>query len=197
MNPLLPDEWFDTGLPPGQVHGLLYNRPSNTLVAVMVRSDPPAHRLYCRRLPETVYEPVGIRHELESQQDAHCSEQAPYLIFNEMRLREPPPTPAYLEVLLKGKELPPEPWGADWLGIRRFNLETGEDKRVLDKQTLRPPPPYTSGWVSQILGVSADGSSAICVVGLTPGSQMTYCVYELSFAEGLTRMIAELPHVFL
>jgi hypothetical protein len=197
MKPLLPDELFDAGRPPGQVHGLLYNRPSNTLVAVMVRSDPPLHRLYYRRLPEMAYQPVGIRHELESQQDAHCSEQAPYLIFNEMCFREPRPTPAYLEVLLKGKDLPPEPWGADWLGIRRFNLETGEDKRVLDQEGLHPPPPYTSGWVSQILSVSADGSSAICVVGLTPGSQMTYFVYELFFADGLTRMIAELPQVFL
>jgi len=34
-------------------------------------------------------------------------------------------------------------------------------------------------------------------VGLTQGSQMKYFVYELSFVEGLRRMIAELPQVFL
>jgi hypothetical protein len=147
-------------------------------------------------LPGTAYSPVGVRHELESQQDAHCCEQAPFLVFNEMRFREPRPTPAYLQVVMKGK-VPPEPWGADWLGIRRFNLETGEDTLVLDKESLRPTPPYTSGWVSQLLSVSADGSNAVCVVGLTPGGTMKYFVYELSLAEGLGRMIAELPQVFL
>ncbi len=153
MNPLWPDEPPDAGTPPGHVHQLLYNRPSETLVAVMVRSEPPSHRLYYRRLPSTAYSSVGVKHEFESQQDAHCCEQTPFLIFNEMRFREPHPTPAYLKTVLKDKGLPPEPWGADWLGIRRFNLETGEDTRVVDKESLRVPPPYTSGWVSQLLNV--------------------------------------------
>ena len=197
MKPRWPDEPPDAGRPPGQVHGLLYNRPSDTLVAVMARNDPPAHRLYYRRLPGASYCPVGVRHELESQQDAHCCEHAPLLIFNEMRFREPRPLPAYLEAALKGKGLPPQEWAADWLGIRRFNLETGEDRRVLDEESLCPPPPYTSGWVSQILSVSADGSGAVCVVGLTTGSPTEYFVYEVSLAGGLRRMVAELPQVFL
>jgi hypothetical protein len=51
--------------------------------------------------------------------------------------------------------------------------------------------------VSQILSVTADGSGAVCVVGLTPGSRMQYFVYELSFNGGLQRLVAELPEVFL
>jgi hypothetical protein len=134
---------------------------------------------------------------LESQQDAHCCEKTPYLIFNEMRIREPRPRPGYLDVVLKGKGPPPEPWEADWCGIRRVNLETGEDLRVLDEDGLRPPPPHTSGWVNQIVDVSADGSGAICVVGLSPGGQMSYFVYELSFRDGLGRLVADLPQVFM
>ena len=88
--------------------------------------------------------------------------------------------PAYLRIGLKGKGLPREPWRAAWLGIRRFNLKTGEDTRILDRESFRIPPPYTSGWVSQILSVSADGSGVIGVVGLLRGSTMTYFVYELS-----------------
>jgi hypothetical protein len=114
-----------------------------------------------------------------------------------MRFREPRPTPAYLQTLLKGNAPPHKQWSADWLGIRRFNLETKEDKLILDIESLRPPPPYTSGWVSDILSVSGDGSLAVCVVGLTPGSVMKYFVYELSFADGLQRLVAELPDVFL
>ncbi len=197
MKPLWPDEPPDDGRPPGTVQGLLYNRPANTLIARMVHSEPPRHRLYYRRLPELAYRPVTVRDEWESQKDAHSCELMPYLIFNEMRLQEPEPTPAYLKIVLKGKALPPEPWRATWLGIRRFNLEKGEDTRILDRESFRVPPPYTSGWVSQILSVSADGSGVIGVVGLLRGSKMTYFVYELSFAEGLGRKIAELPQVFL
>jgi hypothetical protein len=197
MNPSWPDGPSDAGRPPGRVERLLYNRLSDTLVAMMARSEPPTHRLYYRRLPDTAYRPIGVRHELESQQDAHCCDGTPFLIFNEMRFREPRPTPGYLKVVLKGKDPPPERWGADWLGVRRFNLETNEDTRVLDEQSLQVPLPHTLGWVSRILNVSADGSGAVCVVGLTPGSRMTYFVYELSFTDGLGRKIAELPQVFL
>jgi hypothetical protein len=38
---------------------------------------PFVERLYYRRLPEEAYHPVGVRHELESQQDAHCCERTP------------------------------------------------------------------------------------------------------------------------
>jgi hypothetical protein len=118
-----------------------------------------------------------------------------------MRFREPEPrrTPVHLETALKGKgfSLPPEAWGADWLGIRRFNLATGEDEGVLDRKSLRPPPPYTSGWVSRILSASADGSGAVCQVGLTPGGGVDYYVAEVSLADGVRRLIARLPRVFL
>jgi hypothetical protein len=196
MKPFWPDEPSDDDRPPGHVHRLLYNRPSDTLIAITVGSEPPTHRLYYRRLPDTTYSPISVRHESESQQDAHCCDGTPFLIFNELRFREPRPTPDYLKIVLKGKALPPEGLGADWVGIRRFNLETGDDIRVLDEESLHLPPPYTSGWVSQILSVSADASGAVCAVGLTPGSMMKYFVYEVSFTNGLGRKVAELPQVF-
>jgi hypothetical protein len=202
MRPRTPADPPGQPRPPGGVRQLLYNRPSDTLVAVMgLRPSPPLQRLFYRRLPWEEYCPVGVRHELESQEDAHCCERVPYLVFNEKRFREPDRqrVPAYLEPLLKDRGLtpPPEMWGADWLGIRRINLETGEDTRVLDEESLRPPLPYTSGWVSQIISVSADGSGAVCQVGLTPGGGVDYWVMELSFFGGPRRMVARLPYVFL
>jgi hypothetical protein len=121
----------------------------------------------------------------------------PFLIFNEMQFSKLRPTPAYLKVFLKGAELPHDGWGVNWVGIRRINLETGEDTQVLDQESLGVPPSYASGYVSRILSVSADGSGAVCVVGLMHGSQMKYFVYELSFDAGLGRKITELPNVFL
>jgi hypothetical protein len=95
--------------------------------------------------------------------------------------------------------LMPGPVGSQRAGNQwnRGASDRSSTDRVLDEESLHVPPPYTSGWVSQILSVSADGSGAVCVVGLTPGSQMTYFVYELSFNDGLGRKVAELPQVFL
>ena len=115
----------------------------------------------------------------------------------EFRFRKPEPTPAYVEIVMRGRPLPPKPWGADWVGIRRLDLETGNDLRVLDEESLHPPRPYTSGWVSDILSISADGSAAVCTVGLTPGGGVDYYVFEVSLTFGLGRMIAKLPNVFL
>jgi hypothetical protein len=199
MKPQLPQEPSGSVRPPGIVEGLIYNRSSETLVAIMRggRKGLPVQRLYYRRLPEHAYRPVGVRHELESQQDAHCCEAAPFLIFNEMRFEQPRPAPPYLQQIFKGKPAPPGGWGSNWLGIRRFDLETGEDQRVLDAESLNPPPPYSSGWVSRIMSVSGDGSLAVCTVGLSAGGHMEYFVFEVSLAKGLVRKIAELPGVFL
>lgn len=191
----------DAGRPPGRVRGLHYSRPSDTLVAMMALDEPPAHRLYYRRLPESTYLPVAVRHELESQETAHCCEQAPFVFFNEMRFTKFPPTAAYLKTILKSKAPTGGGWGSDWVAIRRFDLVTGEDTVVLDEGSLRPPAPYTSGWVCEIMSIAADGSGAVCVVGLTGGKTggktSGYFVYELSFAGGLGRKVADLPRTFL
>jgi hypothetical protein len=202
MKPQSPaaEPWEGSGVPPWRAERLLYSRSAETLVVVMYRKfekEAPVRQLYYRRLPKTTYEPVDVRHKLESHEHAHCCEEAPFLIFNEMRFEEPRPTPEHLKVIFKEKDLPPERWAADWIGIRRVNLKTGEDTRVLDELSFNPPPPYISGWVSDILSVSADGTAAVCVVGLDRGGRMDYSVFEVSFAEGLKRKIADLPHTFL
>jgi hypothetical protein len=199
MNPLLPEGGRENDVL-GAPQRLLYNRPSDTLVVIVARAldeGLTVQRLYHRHVAESSYQPVGVRDQLECQKDAHCCDDTPLLIFNEMRFREPRPRPAYLQEILKGKPAPPQGWGADWIGVRRFNLATEEDKRIVDKETLNPPAPYTSGWVSQIMSVFADGSGVVCKVGLSWGGRMDYFVYELSFTEGLKRKIAELPRVFL
>jgi hypothetical protein len=201
MKPLLPeDPWKEFGIL-GQYKflRLMYNEVSKSLVAVMEDTDedrPPLQRLYYRRLQDEKYSSVMARDILEDQRHAHFSASAPFLIYNEWRFIEHEPVPL---PFLKG--LPPQSkekaWGGDWMGIRRFNLETGEDKRMLDRQKLNIPSCYVDGWVSEILSVSADGSHAVCKVGLNRGQRCSYFVYEVSLLEGLKREIAELPQIFL
>jgi hypothetical protein len=201
MLPALPEEpWKEVGIP-GQcsVDRLLYNRPSDALIVIASQrheDGPPFQRLYYRRLPEKTYRPVPIRHPLESQTEALSCSDVPFVVFNELVFRKPEPVPEYLKAVTKGK-LPPQGHGADWRGIRRFNLISAEDKLLLDEENLAPFPPYTSGWVSGLISVSADGTGGICTVGLTAGGMMRYFVCELSFTEGIKKAIAELPHIFL
>jgi len=190
--------WADVGIPGHcRIRGLLYNRASESLVAIArsaLEEQPPLQRLYYRHLPETTYRAVGIRHPLESQDDALCCEDAPFLIFNELRFREPERVPAFLQKVLKGT---PKGFGADWSGIRRVNLETGADELILDREKIHPFPPYTTGRVSRLISVSADGTDAVCTVGLSAGGRVDYFVCELSLAAGLRRTITKLAHPFL
>jgi hypothetical protein len=202
MKPLLPENpWAGSGVPAGTRERLLYNGPSQSLVVVMQRefgnTGPPVRRLYYRRLPGSTYEPISLRHEHESHEYAHSCEAAPYLIFNEMRFEDRPPSPEYLKGIVKKKWLPPRGWGADWIGIRRVNLVTGEDKRLIEAETLNVPSPYVRGWVAEILNVASDGSLAVCKVGLDIGGRLDYSVFEVSLTEGLRRKLADLPHTFL
>ena len=202
MKHLLPENpWGDCGVPPWNRERLLYNGPSQTFVVVMNRefgqSGPPSRRLFYRRLPERTYEPISLRHELESHEYAHCCETTPYLIFNEMRFEDRPPTPEYLKGIVRKKSLPPRGWGANWMGIRKVDLVTGEDKRVIEAESFSVPSPYGGGWVREILSVARDGSLATCIIGLDIGGRLDYSVYEISLTEGLQRKIADLPQTFL
>jgi hypothetical protein len=205
MTPLPESRRSDNGLPEWTRERILYNSASNTLVAVMYRGfgaeDAPVRRLYYRRLPEKTYEPVPVRHELEGHEYAHCCQSAPFLIFNEIRYEatEPyAPVSEYLKGLLKPEKVPQTGWGFDWTGIRRVNLETGEDRRVLEADSFHQiPRPYESWWVTRILSVSADGATAVCTVCLIAGGKADNCVYEVSLAEGLKQKIADLPHNIL
>src|SRR5260221_7285750 len=88
----------EPGRPPGTAHGLLYNRPSQTLIADMVTEEPPVHRLYYRKLPETAYLPIAVQDEGDSQSDAQSCESSPYIIYNVMRYTrwpQPPPPPPW------------------------------------------------------------------------------------------------------
>jgi hypothetical protein len=202
MEPLLPENpWGDSGVPAGNRERLLFNGPSETLVAVISRGlgpkEPPVRRLYYRRLTNSKYEPIGLRHEFESHEHAHCCEAAPYLVFNEMRFEARPPRPEYLMTVVKKKWLHPRGWGADWIGIRRVNLLTGEDKRVIEPESLNFSPTYSNGWVSEILSVDSDATLATCIVGLDLGDRVDYSVFEVSLTEGLRRKIADLRPNFL
>lgn len=167
-----------------RIRALLCSRAAESLVVVTsqrLEEGMEVRRLYYRRLPWELYSPVSVRHPLESQQDATCCWDAPFLFYNEMRFRTTEPKSWYPSELMKGQPEQPVYHGADWMCVRRFNLRTGDHETVLDENTILPPPPFIGGWVSSLMSVSADGSSALCTVGLDLGGQMKYFVCEVGF----------------
>ena len=186
------EPWIDAGIP-GQcrVERLLYNRPSNTLVAVVNTlvegSKLSVFRHYVRAATATHYSPVNARHDCESQMSAACCEAAPFMIYNEWRFRAHEETSTH---------------AADWECVAQVDLATGIGETVLDAYSLRPPPPYNSGWISDILAAWPDGSGAVCKIALAivEGNAklaIGYFVYDVSFKDGLVRQITSLPHIFL
>jgi hypothetical protein len=134
---------------------------------------------------------------MEDQREPRVCEDAPYLFFSEWQLREDErEVPFYMPDAAKIKAESPQGWFADWRGIRRFDLSTGEDRTVLDEATLRPPSQYPRAWVSKLMNVSPDGKGGICIAALHTGGFVHYCVYDFTFADGLTHKITDLPRIF-
>jgi hypothetical protein len=186
------EPWADLGVPgQGRIHRLLYNRPSDTLTVVVqkqLKGGLPVKRLYFRAVTEASYHPIAVQDRLESQEDAACCEAAPFLIYNVIQFRPP--------------ERGSSAFAADYAGVRRFNLATSLSEMVLDNQSLRPSPPYVSGWVSSIIALWPDGGGAVCTVDLQrpEGNDRLVTdtfVYEVSFKDGLRRQVAALPRIFL
>jgi hypothetical protein len=201
MNPALRGgRWGHIGLyGPSHVETLLYSPTAASLVAVTSRrleEGFEVRRLYYRPVSWGLYMPVGVRHPMETQNDAVCCCDAPYLFFNVWRYQAIDPRWWYPSEIL-GSRLAPSPgFGADWFGVDRFDLRTGEHQTVLDERTMLLPPGYVGGWISRIMSVSADGASAICHAGLDLGGQVRYFVCEVELFDGSTTIIAELPDVW-
>jgi hypothetical protein len=56
-------------------------------------------------------------------------------------------------------------FGGDWLAVGRFNLTNRLAESVITKNGFRVPPPYTRGWVSQLLGVISGDTAILCCCG--------------------------------
>lgn len=56
----------------------------------------------------------------------------------------------------------------DWEGLYSFDLQTQTHLKIADKESLQFPSPYVEGWVTSLVGVSADASELYITVGMTP-----------------------------
>ncbi|HAB18284.1 MAG TPA: hypothetical protein DCE44_17805 [Verrucomicrobiales bacterium] len=149
---------------------LLYVPCADTLIAEVYRRSTPAreHRLFARRHSERRYTPVG---------------QPADGIHYKQPVAHPDLQCAYFSVW-STRHFSYEGVGGDWNSIQRLHLSDYRIEQVVADGELVIPSPYDRSWVSDLLGISADGASLICICGLQrhTGERVDYflCYLDVS-----------------
>ena len=143
----VPGKGWGHGLPAkGRFGGLLYNEPSQCLVAAFqqrIDAVQWSEDLYYRHRSSAEYRRIPGSDNQIRYSDAVSSANVPKVFFNVMRWNE---------------------IGGDWASISSFNLTTSELRTELTEANLHAPE-SKSVWVSSLISVRDDASSLFCTVG--------------------------------
>jgi hypothetical protein len=185
---MLHKSFEEMGIPAGYAfRNLLYCASADVLI---VQTQPlqgwRPDRLYTRPSGAERYEPIGTPDELISQDDPVVSCSRPLLVYNTMRHSFRP------------DEQGNERHSANWEAVRVFDLRSGREKHVVDRETLHLPDRNLDVWISRLLGF-ADSHECLHVVASfsRDKSAINYYVSELHLPTGLVRPLINLPATFL
>jgi hypothetical protein len=137
----------DIGLPEAATFNvLLYNEPSDVLVAAMTVGDGLATRekLFLRDATEDNY------HELPYPDD-------PLLTYRDPVVASNAPMLFFLQWRSSGA-------GFDWDAVLVYDLLREELATVCDKSSLMPPLDAVRIWIARLHGVNGVGDSVVCTV---------------------------------
>jgi hypothetical protein len=56
-------------------------------------------------------------------------------------------------------------YAGEWEGLYSFDIQTGTSVQLASRDSLSLPPPYTEGWVNDIVSVSADANQLYLRIG--------------------------------
>lgn len=166
---------------------LLYNRPSNRLIAHMYRIEggQPFRRLYTRRPEDEAYALLG-------ENEPGISLEYPVTT----------PTKPFLYVLVCEAVKYREGYrGFNPLEIRKFELTTGTIVGQSRCDDLAVRPPYQRLWVASLVGLD-DEDILFCNIGMQRTDQaghepVDYFLCQLRFESRTCTTITELLEVFL
>ena len=159
---------------------LLYIPASDTLIAEAYRRSTPAneHRLFARRRSEARYTLIG------APEDGIHYKQAVALPHLEC---------AYFSVW-STRHFSYDGVGGDWDSIQRLHLSDYRIEQVAADGELVVAAPYNRSWVSDLLGVTHDGGSLICICGLQrpTGEKASQVDYFLCYLDLASRNVTQL-----
>jgi hypothetical protein len=165
---------------------LLYNRPSDCLIAHFMRViEPqiPVYDLYYRRSSGTDYVKVLKENQTGSYCDPISCRGKPYVFFN------------IIEWDKAGV-------GSDWISTCRLSLLDGRLEHMVDSNGLRLPSGCLRGWINSLLDVNDEGTILTCKIALEfetglHSSRAEYSIRDLDLATGEHQALARLPGVFV
>jgi hypothetical protein len=155
-------KWEEIGIPEGYgPHRLLYNQPSETLIVELksVRGEFKPNRIYIRHKDAHKYRPIRTYEPMEGSESAVTSSRHPKLF--------------YLSQIVEKRE---NYYAADWNGLYSLDILSGEEAKIVGKDSLLVPPPYNSGWVSSLVSSSEDAAELLIVVAME--AERTYSGFQ-------------------
>jgi len=147
--------WREAGIPDGYTASqLLYNPIAETLILELkgLAKGLYPKRLLVRHRTAERYEQIGNPAEEISYESPARSERQPLVVFSSKKLH---------------KSSAGDYRSADWDAAYIFNLQSKELSVCVSKDSFVVPPLYDErGWISEVLGLSDDGSWAYVIAGL-------------------------------
>jgi hypothetical protein len=145
-------EWEEVGIPVGYgPYRLLYNPPTGIVVAELrsIGDQFLPNQTYIRQKDSPRYEPLRDIEPMLSCESVVTSLRAPMLFYlsNKFTKRE-------------------GGYSGDLEGLYSFNLQRRTSQQLATRDTLSFPPPYTEGWVTNLVDASADASELYLTVGM-------------------------------
>ena len=172
--------------PGSEFRMLLYNRPSNCVVAQFLRLTEQQigiNDLYYRKSADSDYVRAANHEPRISYCDPVSCKGEPYVFFNIVEWD-------------KGGT------GYDWISVARLSLPDGKVVPLLSSDGLRLPDGCIRGWIASILDANEDGTVLTCRLALEFATQphcskVEYSVSDLNLATGEHKPLITLPGVFV
>jgi hypothetical protein len=94
-------------------------------------------------------------------------------------------------------------FSGDWEGLYSFDLQKRTERKLADKNSLRFPAPYSEGWVTGLVNVSADASELYLTMGLmmpddpsTGFRMVNHQLARMDLSTGDIRLVSQLKGTF-
>ena len=177
--------WADIGITDEtRILDLVFDPHSGSLVAKcgrLVAENVGIKSLYLRGIHETTYRRISAAIGNLSYEDAVLTPNGPYLFAN------------IVEITIGASGA-----SGDWHSLQKIELPSGQIVLEINRDELEPRLPGHRAWISGIVGVSNDGQTVFCKIGIQQGAgRVHYHLASLYPAQKRYELITELTRVFL
>ena len=180
--------WTQFGIPEGYAYPELYFNPPTGRLIVSVADKAAQHhrRLFVRSISEPVYRPLTDYPDDITVSSLAVSPSAPVAFFISDR---------WSLHLGRGGEF----WGGDWHAITRCDLASLTLTECAPRDELLFDPPFTSGWLCDVLQIEGGGDTIIVRGCVLQGELRSgrYFIGRLHVATRKISLITQLQDPFM